>query len=93
MVMLVIALQPANELTMSVMLFGIVMLVRLLQPSNAYHHMYVTLSGIIMLVRPLRPLNALGPMLVTLPSSGITLLLAPHISIFLLVSIRQLPVL
>ena len=43
---------------MLVTLFGISMLVRLLQPSNALHSMLVTLLGISMLVRLLQYLNA-----------------------------------
>ena len=36
----------------------IVMLVKPLQPSNAYSPMLVTLSGIVMLVKPLQSENA-----------------------------------
>ena len=39
---------------MLVTLSGIVILVRPLQPRNAYSPMLVTLSGIVMLVRPLQ---------------------------------------
>ena len=44
---------------------GIVMLVRLPQPENAFIPMLVTLSGIVMLERLLQPQNANFPMLVT----------------------------
>ena len=52
---------------MLVTLFGIVMLVKLLQPENAVFSMLVTLFGIVMLIKP-QPENAAVPMLVT-PSS------------------------
>ena len=45
---------------------GIVILSRLVQPSNASEPMLVTLSGIAMLVRLVQPENAEEPMLVTL---------------------------
>ena len=56
----------------SVTLFGIVMLVKLLQSSNAESPMLVTLSGIVMLVKLSQYSNALLPMLVT--PSGIVML-------------------
>ena len=59
---------------MLVTLFGIVMLVRLLQFSNAAEQMLVTLSGIVMLVRLLQEPDALSPMVATrytLPSYSI----------------------
>ena len=57
---------------MEVTLSGIVILVRLLQYSNADLPMEVTLSGIVILVRLLHKENALSPMEVTL--SGIDIL-------------------
>ena len=44
---------------MLVTLSGIVILVKLLQPSNAKESILVTLSGIVILVKPVQPLNAL----------------------------------
>jgi hypothetical protein len=51
---------------LTVLIFGIVTLVRPLQPENAELPMLVTLLGIVRLVRPLQPENAELPMLVTL---------------------------
>ena len=53
---------------MLVTLLGIVILVKLLQPSNAYFQILVILSGIVMLGKFLQFSNAEFPMLVT-PSS------------------------
>ena len=58
---------------MLVTLFGITMLVKLPQLSNAAAPMFVTLSGIVMLVKLLHSENAQFPMLVT-PSSITTFL-------------------
>ena len=55
--------------------------------------MLVTLSGIVTEVRESQLKKAEPPMLVTLPSSGITLLLQPMISVFVAVSIMQFPAL
>jgi hypothetical protein len=41
-------------------------LVKLVQPSNAYSPMVVTLSGMIISVKPVQPQNAPQPMVVTL---------------------------
>jgi len=60
---------------MLVTLFGIVTLVRPLQPLNAEDPMLVTLFGIVTLVSPLQPENAEESMLVTL--SGIVTLVSP----------------
>ena len=57
---------------MLVTLFGIVMLIKLLQPSNVLFSMVVTPTGIVMLVKPLQSSNALYLMLVT--PSGIVML-------------------
>ena len=62
---------------MLVTLFGIIMLVRLLQPQNAESPMLVTLSGIVMLVRLLHQQNASLPMLVT-PFSITTFFILPR---------------
>ncbi len=43
---------------MLVMLFGIVTLVKPVQPQNASPPMLITLSGIVMLVKPVQSLNA-----------------------------------
>ena len=53
----------------------IVILVRLVQPLNAYSPMEVTLSGIVTLVRPVQSLNAYSPIEVTL--LGIVILVRP----------------
>ena len=78
---------------MEVTLFGMVIAVRLLQPSNAPSPIEVTLFGMVMEVRLLQPENALLPMEVTLPSVGMTLLLQPTIKVLISVSIMQFPAL
>ena len=71
--------------------YGIVIFVNPLQFLNAEEPIVVTLSGIIILVRALQPPNAELPMTVTLPSSGMTLIAHPQISVLDLISIRQFP--
>lgn len=83
-------LQPTKaRLPMLVTLSGTVMLVKAPHPEKANSPMCVTLAGIVTLVRPVQPSNALSPMLVTLPSVGMTLVLQPKISVFVVVSIKQ----
>ena len=59
---------------MLVTLLGMMMLVRLLQSSNALHPTLCTLSGIVMLVRLLQSKNADPPMLFT-PFAILTVLI------------------
>ena len=56
---------------MLVTLSGIVMLIRLVQPSKAQFPMLVTLSGIVMLVRLVQPEKTETPILTT-PSGMVT---------------------
>ena len=65
---------------MLITLFGISILVRLLQYENAYEPILVTLFGISILVRLLQPWNADEPMLVT--EFGIIVFLHPDINVF-----------
>ena len=65
--------------------------VKPLQPQKADLPMLVTLSGMVMDFKPLQPEKAASPMLVTLPSSGMTLVLHPAISVFIAVSMTQFP--
>ena len=76
---------------MLVTLFGMVILVKLVQPANASLPMLVTLFG--MVIKLVQPANAASPMDVTLPSVGITLFLYPTINFLLAVSIIQFPAL
>ena len=55
-----------NLKLMSVMLEGMVALVRLVQPANAISPMLVTLLGMVTLARARHSVNAVSPMLVTL---------------------------
>ena len=73
---------PMDSSPRTVTLFGTVMLLRLLQPKNAYEPILVTLSGIVMLVRLSQAVNASFPMLVTL--SGIVMLvgLSQRLNVF-----------
>ena len=51
---------------MLVMLSGIIILIKLLQPSNAILPIFITLLEIVMFIRLLQPPNAPSSMLVTL---------------------------
>ena len=73
---------------MLVKLLGMVIEVRLMQPSKASFPMLVTPLGIVIEVRPLQPLKAATPMLVTL--LGMIVFLQPAISVLDVVSIIAL---
>ena len=74
---------------MHVTLFGIVILVKPVQPENASYPMLVTLFGIVILVKPVQPENAQFPILVppvitTVFSEAGTELVPPKITLKLI---------
>ena len=62
-------------------LFGIVMVVSPLQPSNAYPLILVTPFGMVTVVRPVQLLNARSPILVTLFGISIEIRLLQFINV------------
>ena len=76
---------------MLVTLFGIVTLVRPVQPENARSPMGVTRLGRVTLVRPVQPENAWSPMRVTgRPSMVLGIVAAPAVQAYLVMVIVPL---